>query len=158
MDQLGFGDIIGIEDGWQSPRPIRFDAWGEVFEPHMSSSGKKGLEAFYSSTQFITLWGNGKINLNRADDLPLCIACEAIIGPEKTDTLLTLRRKEPELNLNKLLDAVGLEVAQRKRLQEWLAEESQCYCVWLDAHSSHSVRSSLSIIDAAGNRFSHSEW
>ena len=57
--------------------PDAFRSWGEVFDLSRLGTGLGGPEPLAISTTGITCWGNGQLNIRRADDASIVAATQA---------------------------------------------------------------------------------
>jgi hypothetical protein len=157
LETLSLTDIAANLMTCTEQGPFHLETWGQVFSNSITFS-QPTPEFISSRAQLITLWGNGRINIRRASDLVIEAACRDIIGENKTELLLELRRKNPESNLKSLLEKAALDSAQLSRLEDLLSDSSNCYSLWLTVTSSRTSETEFIVLDENGEAISRIYW
>jgi hypothetical protein len=127
---------------WLRPTPtgghtfqrLPLASWGQVFDlkqlPH-----DQVLDWSRHSTRFLTLWGNGHVNLHFAAPEVL----RAVLGPEvRPSTLKKLfeqRQKSPEATVADLIKTIEPSDAERRELSRWLADTSSTFSIWMETRN-----------------------
>jgi hypothetical protein len=144
------GKLIGDRDDLAMRGPLERPAEG--------SNGSKRYEGWFRSTPMdttghngpsfspetlnrVTLWGNGRLNVRRADDTSVDELLHYLFGRGGTSDFHQRRRTSPQLSLDVLFTELGLRESQAKIARRYFAMESHAYAVWVGSRSS--TRTSL---------------
>lgn len=114
--------------------PPAFSSWGQVFsyeESRVPGSTSQLPLSIANSTDEITCWGDGHLNLHRASTTTLRKLCCLAVNPEAAKQILEARAKNPHLNVKKLLKKVDLNRKEKRELQHCLGDRSTCHSLWI---------------------------
>ncbi|MEM9109979.1 MAG: hypothetical protein AAGC72_08135 [Planctomycetota bacterium] len=114
--------------------------WEQVFSSHQGPGA--WLEAAaHGESQIarITLWGNGRLNFNRASQESVYYAASDILSRGDAGRLILIRNQSP---------GVGIDRAARSDKREYIREqqaafgdrfthESRCHSLWIMTHTRH---------------------
>ncbi len=95
--------------------------WDDVFE---IESGTEGLEQV---TSRVTLWGNARLNIYRADQETLHVAWRAAFGHFPPSELPKALEEYPPLPWEKLVGGLGLRQEDQIIVNRWFSNESSCF-------------------------------
>lgn len=79
----------------------------------------------------ITFWGDGRVNVLRAEAAVLAAVLHPEIAPDGLQRLLALRQGDPDASLDLLLDQLSLENETRARVEQRLTDTSATHSVWI---------------------------
>ena len=132
-----------------SPYPPAFASWGQIYdftnqpEWHRIQLGKR-----------VTCWGNGQLNLNRADSEAIRTLCELLAPPQSASALLELRQEHPDWSLEQLMREVDIPDRDRRSFRRILTDRSRCHSLWtISTDTKRSwVRLDIQTSDTANDR------
>lgn len=156
--QLGMGDVAATIPGTSLKGEERLASWGQVFSPELIPGNVAPAHWIMMRTGNITLWGNGKININRASDAVVEAACQLAIGPVKTSRLISLRSDEPLLKLDELLTKVELDPIEAGRAKAWLSESTELATVWMTVSNARKRSTRLLVVNGDGETTARFRW
>jgi len=133
--------------------PLAFDSWGQVFSYERSRGGGTSdalPRAVMEATVSVTCWGDGRLNVLRADPLILHRACRLIVSPEAARRFLESRTAHPHWPLDRLLDGTDLNHKERRDLRRWLTDRSTCHSLWTIIDNGHRSRVHLDVCQSLG--------
>ena len=134
--------------GSSQPSAI-FRSWGQVFEPTNAGSPGELAARLRDATREITLWGSGRLNIQRASDGAIRLVCGNQIAPDFLARLIS-RRHEPGITgLAALLDELALRQSDRSTLERLLTDRSSRYSVWILVQSPQRSWATLTIADGS---------
>ena len=116
--------------------PPAFDSWGQLFSYERSRHSQDGsivARAIRDGTTDMTCWGDGKLNVLRAEIPLLRMTCRLLIPNESANRFLKSRTKCPHWNLEQLLNRTDLQRKERRVLRKWLTDRSTCHSLWIIA-------------------------
>jgi hypothetical protein len=126
-----------IEPGNESDnhrgRTLTLGGYAQVFE---SASPERlvGGRLHTGLTAAITLWGDGKVNVRRADKAVIREACERALGPDVARALVDILQEEPSAPLPELLTKLQKRVdCEPTEVKRYLTDESRCHGLWIIA-------------------------
>jgi hypothetical protein len=104
----------------------------------------------------VTLWGDGRLNLFATSDETLRRVLRDKAEPATIELLLRLRREDPGLGLQGLIDNVTAEREDdRAALNAALTDRSRCFTLWLackpQTPDNAATHWSISVIESAAN-------
>jgi hypothetical protein len=107
-----------------------FASWGQVFD--LASIWHSGdLPSLYRSTEKITCWGDGRLNIRTASDRVLQTLVGEIVGQDVAHKLIEARAEAVDLELPALLKSLALRGTKLRKLRGLLTDRSSCYSLWL---------------------------
>ncbi len=112
-----------------------FDSWGQVFAMEDVPLDEAVVPWLQSRTEHLTCWGDGRIHFASASDNVLYLAALRAAGPITATQLVTLRRRNPQLGLQELLDQLDTRYDAKARLKGWLRDEANCFSLWITAEA-----------------------
>jgi hypothetical protein len=101
-----------------------FRSWGQVFDLDAVPRTGRAIEAVGSH---LTCWGNGRLNVRRADDTVLRETALIALSPKDASKLIGERRNWGGQGLDELLDPLGLRRPQLLAIRRLLDTESKNY-------------------------------
>ena len=111
--------------------PPAFDGWGSVYDlSPVLSARSDDLRLPNRLGKQLTCWGNGALRLNRASPMVFREFCEQVVSPETAVTLVTLRNRNPEWNLDRLIQATAPGNEERRLLRRYLTDRSRTHSLW----------------------------
>ena len=106
----------------------------------------------------VTCWGNGRIDLHRAD-LPVLRETLAGLLTEATIAKLdNLRREKPDFGLNDAFNAMQLSKEQLSALTPRLVAQPDCYSLWLSADAKTRSWRRLYVTQTSAGDAGESNW
>jgi hypothetical protein len=114
-----------------NPYPPAFSSWGQVYD--FSAFANDTEKNYLQLTQLgerITCWGNGLLNMNRADKETLRAVCELVVPPQSVTRLIELRHENPDWNFERLLKEVDISDRDRREFRKVLIDRSRCHSLW----------------------------
>ncbi len=91
-----------------------------------------GRSAGTGLTSRLTCWGDGQLNVRKAPDELVRLACDPLLRPSEIQALLDARQRLGEQTLNQWLDQVDtIDDDQQKAVVGRLTDESRCFGVWV---------------------------
>jgi hypothetical protein len=121
-----------------SPYPPAFTSWGQVFDFSIfSNMPEKNYLSLVQLGERITCWGNGQLNMNRADVETIRSICELVSPPQSVSALLELRRKKPDWNFERLMRGVDVLERDRRSFRQVLTDRSRCHSLWIITHDTN---------------------
>ena len=84
----------------------------------------------------ITCWGNGKVNVRRAERIVLRQMLWDVLDEYQLHQLLVLREEKPGAGLGEMLPVVETDKDKRVEIEKRLTDSSKCHAVWIVAHGS----------------------
>ncbi len=80
----------------------------------------------------VTCWGDGRLNVQRADEAAIQLVCEGLLGEAGVQALLAGRDRDAFASLEELLRGVGgMHPLLRGELEGVLTDRSGCHGVWV---------------------------
>jgi len=119
---------VALEDSAQN-----LNSFGQVFESAdpaelLGDDGNQGAGVAMA----VTCWGNGLLNIRRADTEVVRQACEKVVGTAAVARLLEVRKRDPYRKLSEMLRQVDrLDAKEREQLERNLTDASACHGLWV---------------------------
>ena len=111
--------------------PPAFDGWGSVYDlSDILPVHPDDLRFPNRLGKQLTCWGSGSLRLNRASPAVFREFCELTVSPETAITLATLRGRNPDWNLEQLLQGAALSAGERRILRRYLTDRSRTHSLW----------------------------
>lgn len=125
---------LPTSNGLQNPALAPFGGLEQVF-PLATPLELAGSEGRYGLAHNVTCWGNGRVNVRRANEAILEQACGEVLHRRDVGVLLEARRQELDLGVDGLLARLAkIDETQKAKLQAALTDTSACHGVWVIAH------------------------
>lgn len=109
-----------------------FESWGQVFDLSAISSSPEYREWLAERTRRITLWGNGQLSWQHADEQTLGFLLSQLLSPVDARTLMEARKKKA--TFDQALTKINSKGAE---LERFLAEDVEC------------LRADIDVVDGA---------
>lgn len=93
----------------------------------------------------LTCWGSGQLNFHTASPEVLKIICHPLLGRGQIEKIITQRKSNPEIKLNKALTDAGVSKKQIPKILKRLTEDSTCYSLRIQWQNERKVTYRLSI-------------
>ena len=122
----------------QKTFPPAFDSWGQVFAYERSRRNRTTgslPRLICNATTSVTCWGDGKLNVLRAELPVLRQVCYLLISKEGANRFLESRTEHPHWNLDQLLDGTDLRREEKRTIRKWMTDRSSCHSLWILARS-----------------------
>ncbi len=110
--------------------------WSDVFEVE---SGSEGAEQVASR---MTLWGNGRLNIYRAERETLNVAWRAAFGHFPPSELTKVLENYPPMPWEKLEGRLGLRQEDQAIASRWFSNESSCYSLCIKVTETRASKNS----------------
>jgi hypothetical protein len=142
--------------------PLAFASWGQVYD--FSTFANNPNKNYLQLTQLggrITCWGNGLLNVKRADNETLRTICELVVPLQSATKLLELCQENPTWDLERLLKEVDVPDRERRAFRKILTDRSRCHSLWTITSNEHRswVRLDIRTMESAtGNDIETFYW
>jgi len=114
-----------------APYPPAFASWGQVYDFSIfANMPEKNYLQLMQLGERITCWGNGQLNVNRADNDTIRTVCELVAPPQSVSALLELREEHPDWNFERLMREVDVPDRDRRAFRRVLTDRSRCHALW----------------------------
>ena len=133
--------------GKSSVRP--FESWGQVFATEELADPSTVADWLGQNTQSVTCWGGGSVNFTNCSDQVFRLLARNALDPVAADQLLDLRRRNPALDLDKLLALMNSHQSDKGKLKDWLTDRSDCFSLWIDVQSQERSWQELLVSEAS---------
>ena len=111
--------------------------------------GPRSVDALPLLADHLTLWGDGRLRLDRASPAALRARLEPLLSPNQIERLLTAHAEG--LAGLEALDTLELTERQRQQLATRVTAESSCFSVRLHLDDGRRVRTSLTVGEPTDN-------
>ncbi|NLE37958.1 MAG: hypothetical protein GX621_08025 [Pirellulaceae bacterium] len=135
------------------PHPPAFDSWGQVFcyERFRGSRSTNELpRAIMTATEKVTCWGDGRLNISRAEKAVLHATCRSAVNPEAARRFVETWTRNPHWNLDRLLGGTDLKRDEQQILKRFLTDGSRCHSLWIHLKSGKRRETVLSLVRTSG--------
>ncbi len=138
-----------------------FDSWGEVLWIGSADHRAHSIVDLPSLTEKLTIWGDGKINLQRASDETLFEVSRLVISDgQSRDWIDEYRDSSPQRSLEMVLRELRADSRQQRVLLGLFSNRTTCVSVWVlgdQAAAGHSLcvatRSSTNLWETETTRY-----
>lgn len=128
------GRSAEIAKALQEQRPLVYTSWGSVF--HLDGIKASGASVPWPRlTQGVCLFGDGRLNVFRAEDRTLLDVCSSVVTDGLARRILERVRESSLQEVELILNQVVTNAEDRQALQLLLAERSSCFSLWVTARS-----------------------
>lgn len=98
----------------------------------------------------VTCWGDGKVNVQRAEDEVVKAAAEGVLGSRGVEDLLASREADRFASLDEMLRRVrGMQPALRQEVDRVLTDASLCHGLWVQTRGRQRDWVTLSVLRAS---------
>lgn len=123
----GRGSLAATGNAASEHSSRRWDAWLEGRRTDAPHSARQLAMA----TQNVTLWGDGRVNVTRADRSTIDVAWRQLFGRAAPEAMHHLRGERPPPSSERLISGLGLRETQAKKASRWFSTTSSCFSVWV---------------------------
>ncbi|MBI1335789.1 MAG: hypothetical protein GC164_02375 [Phycisphaera sp.] len=121
-------------------------SYGQVFDPSVDVRTLVGERNRPGLADFVTCWGNGKVDVRWAPRRVIEQACERELGPRLVAAVIDARDKKPDGQLADWLATVGsLTEDDDRRAKAMLTDSPGCVGLWVIAHGRQKTDYALTI-------------
>jgi type II secretory pathway component PulK len=106
----------------------------------------------------MTCWGDGRVNVHRADAVTLRSLLETTVGLARLQEILTLRQHVPRPSLAQMLAQLDLNDSQKREAESLLTDRSGCYSVWSVTRAGGQPRYRLAVSSGGKDNIAVFEW
>ncbi len=106
----------------------------------------------------VTLWGTGRLRLQRAADVSVETLLKKKLRPEKLAAFLAARRSSPSALSAALAHRVALSVEEHHAVRRLLSDRDDTYSLWLRVSGARRASSSLSLHRRRGGEVEIFSW
>ena len=121
--------------------------WNDVFESEDDSS------RFDRVTARVTLWGDGRLNVYRAEEDTLNVAWRAAFGHFPPIELYKARESYPPVPWERLVDGLGLRDEEQAVANGWFSNASTCYSLKIKPANDSLVHGKCFVVDRGDQHF-----
>ena len=139
-------------EGVISALPRRYQSFDQVFASAEPSALVDPLGAAPCPADRITCWGNGRVNVCRADREVMRHALAGLATETELDAMCRLRLDRPGCTADEMLAALELPDARLAPLAKAVTDASSCHSLWIVARPVAKTRA------ARGDRESGRTW
>jgi len=108
-----------------------FSSWGQVFRHDQIKEAADIPRQVASASTRLTCWGDGKLNIRRADEPSIRAVC-ALVGAERAvPKLLAASNQATDLDVIQLIDASDLRGEEITKLTSLITGQSACFSMWV---------------------------
>ena len=111
-----------------SSYPPAFASWGQVYD--FSILPENHHLMLTQLGERITCWGNGQLNIHRAESHIIRTACEWVASPQAALALVEWQREHPGGNFERLLREADISDQDRRAFRRVLTDRSRCHSLW----------------------------
>jgi len=111
--------------------PIVYESYDQLFRYDHPSQLLRIKQEEISPTDRITFWGNGKLNLARADVETLRSVLSGLVTEDQIVTLANCDPADPTFSLQQVIDTSELDTEKAELLTILLTDESECFSLWV---------------------------
>tara|TARA_B100000941_G_scaffold290202_1_gene271526 strand:- start:1369 stop:2331 length:963 start_codon:yes stop_codon:yes gene_type:complete len=101
---------------------------------------------------FLTCWGDGKLNLHTAPEQVIKAVCIPLLGRGQIQKLLTARQGNPQLKIDKALTDAGVAKDQIEKVKPLFTDQSNCYALWTRWETNRMTKQRLGIAQATAKK------
>ncbi|MDO5554805.1 MAG: hypothetical protein Q4G68_13690 [Planctomycetia bacterium] len=111
--------------------PPAFASWGHLYDFVFLADIGNRQNFRPSQLGFLTTcWGNGQLNVKRADTDTIRMTCEWVVAPQAVTALLEFRQENPTMEFEMALKKVDMLERDRQLLRRILTDRSRCHSLW----------------------------
>jgi type II secretory pathway pseudopilin PulG len=111
--------------------PPAFASWGQVYDFSVfANNPDKNYLQLTQLGERTTCWGNGLLNINRADSETLRTVCELVAPPQSVSRFIEFRHENPTRTLEQLLKDADISDKDRRAFRKMLTDRSRCHSLW----------------------------
>lgn len=161
LSGTGLGHRIDLRFDPKEQNPWPIGSFGQVFDGKTSPEDWSKLRLGRAPMDRITCWGNGTLNLRRADEDAVYLLTQRVLTKGQVQNLMEKVQESERLDVQGLLAGLQLDEEQRKLIEPMLGEASMCHSVWITAEGENRKRHYLTIMDETDEekpRYYASEW
>ncbi len=111
--------------------PIVYESYDQLFRFDHPSQLLRIKQEEISPTDRITFWGNGKLNLARADVETLRSVLTGLVTEDQIVTLANCDPADSTFSLQQVIDTSELDTEKAELLTILLTDESECFSLWV---------------------------
>jgi len=114
-----------------NPYPPAFASWGHVYDfaPFANMPEKNYLQLTQLGER-LTCWGNGQLNMIRADVDTIRTVGELVAPPQSVSALLELQQENHDWSFERLMREVDVPDRDRRSFRRVLIDRSRCHSLW----------------------------
>ncbi|QDT08814.1 hypothetical protein [Planctomycetes bacterium K23_9] len=132
-----------IEPGFLPPA---FRSWGDVLDFDAVIQNAGDVRQIAKTTQNVTLWGTGRLNVWRASDDAIIAVCREVVQDGLARRIQQRVRTAPLSQIDLVLRQTVTNEEDRRKVSELLADSSQCASLWVEANDGQTRRQQLSVL------------
>ncbi len=99
----------------------------------------------------VTCWGDQRLRLSLASDEVLRLLLEPHLDATRLEHLIQIRAERPDITVDRAIRALSLSPSQSRPVRNLLADQSNCYALWITVSSEQRSWYSLDVHQMAGN-------
>lgn len=111
--------------------PIVYESYDQVFRYDHPRQLLREKQDEISPIDRITFWGNGKLNLARADVETLRAVLTGLVTEDQIVTLANCDPTDPTFSLQQVIDTSELDTEKAELLTILLTDKSECFSLWV---------------------------
>lgn len=134
-----------------------FVTFGQVFDAP-TPQWLMGDRDHAGASSLMTCWGDGRLNLLRADAWSTHALLDGVIGELAVDRLLTALGRQPRPTVAQLVAGLSLTEAQRRSVAGLLADRSTCHSLWVELSDTQRAWHELAVRNVPGDNAPPRDW
>lgn len=134
-----------------------FNGLGSIFNLQSLRQRHGDARVLAEASQWLTIWGSGKLNVHRAPEEVVRAVCSCVIPTGRANRLLeTLLDSPAEVEI--ILQTTIKNESEREALRELLADGSSCFSLWTECRTglqASKLALAVRVVDEQGLVASH---
>ncbi|MGB7344298.1 MAG: hypothetical protein WBD20_08800 [Pirellulaceae bacterium] len=126
--------------------PLALRSWGDVLDFDAVIQNAGDVRQIAKTTQNVTLWGTGRLNVWRASDDAIIAVCREVVQDGLARRIQQRVRTAPLSQIDLVLRQTVTNEEDRRKVGELLADSSQCASLWVEATDGQTRRQQLSVL------------
>lgn len=151
IDQLLTGNTGGVASAISrhadSKQSKRWEAWLKIDGPNEFLTAERMAE----STQRVSLWGDGMLNISKCDAETLDVLWKALFGRKAPDVIHDRRLEWVQHANAPITSLFAIRESQANVVARWVTNQSTCYSMWI-LHTTEGTSSRSFFVEWGGER------
>ncbi len=111
--------------------PPAFSAWGQIYDFSQQNETNNNFLKWTELGSQTTCWGNGQLNINRADNATIRKVCELVVSPQSATTFLERKQEQPDLTFEEFWKKLDIPDREKRVLRRIMTDRSRCHSLWM---------------------------
>lgn len=127
----GMDDVIEGNLHLRSDAPLRVSRWSDVFDLERSKDARMRWSQLQLSTDNLTLWSEGQVNVTRCSDQVLLSLWKSLFRISIPESFQRDRNKLDRAGVRESVARSGLSERDAERALSWVSAESNAFSLWI---------------------------